>query len=98
VNARITVFDLRPDMLFRLGDGATVVPLDELERMVRNGPITGYAPWDPASKTATRVWASIGVDGLVLFDRKTRIAHHWARPDHGGLAAALKALKRGGAA
>jgi len=87
------VFDLTPDMPFRLTNG-TMVRLGELERMVRLAPATGYAPWAPESKTATRVWAGIGVDGLVLFDRKTRTAHHWALRDHSGLAAALKALKR----
>ena len=40
------VFDLTPDMLFRLTDGTTVT-LAELERMVRLAPdVTGYAPWD----------------------------------------------------
>ena len=87
------VFDLTPDMPFRLTNGTTV-RLSELERMVKLAPATGYAPWAPESKTATRVWAGIGVDGLVLFDRKTRTAHHWALRDHSGLAAALKALKR----
>ena len=96
--ARERVFDLTPEMLFRRGDGIEVVRLDELERMVRSGPITGYAPWAPKSKSATRVWAAIGADGLVLFDRKTRIAHHWALPDHSELALALKLLKPRGAA
>ena len=95
--ARERVFDLTPEMLFRRGDG-TVVRLDELERMVRSGPITGYAPWAPESKSATRVWATIGADGLVLFDRKTRIAHHWALPDPSEFAALLKLLKSRGAA
>jgi hypothetical protein len=85
-------------MLFRRGDGIEVVRLDVLERMVRSGPITGYAPWAPESKSATRVWAAIGADGLVLFDRKTRIAHHWALPDHSDLAMALNLLKPRGAA
>ena len=58
--ARERVFDLTPEMLFRRGDGIEVVRLDVLERMVRSGPITGYAPWAPESKTATRVWAAIG--------------------------------------
>jgi hypothetical protein len=87
------VFDLLPGQTFVLSNG-TVVRLDELERMVRLAPATGYAPWAPESKTATRVWAGIGVDGLVLFDRKTRTAHHWALRDHSGLALALKALMR----
>ena len=87
------VFDLTPDMPFRLTNGTTV-RLGELERMVRLAPATGYAPWAPESKTATRVWAGMGADGLVLFDRKTRTAHHWAPRDHSGLGAALKALKR----
>jgi hypothetical protein len=96
--ARERVFDLTPEMLFRRGDGIEVVRLDVLERMVRSGPITGYAPWAPESKSATRAWAAIGADGLVLFDRKTRIAHHWAHQDHSKLATALKLLKRRGAA
>ncbi len=87
------VFDLLPGQTFVLSNG-TVVRLDELERMVRLAPATGYAPWAPESKTATRVWASISSDGLMLFDRKTRIAHHWARLDHSKLAEALKALMR----
>jgi hypothetical protein len=41
---------------------------------------------------------SIGAHGLVLFDRKTRIAHDWAQQDHSKLATALKVLKRRGAA
>jgi hypothetical protein len=96
--ARTKVFDLTPEMLFRRGDGIEVVRLDVLERMVRSRPITGYAPWAPESKSATRVWTAIGADGLVLFDRKTRIAHHWARRDHSKLASALKMLKHRGAA
>jgi hypothetical protein len=95
--ARERVFDLTPEMLFRRGDG-TVVRLDELERMVRSGPITGYAPWAPESKSATRVWAAIGAGGLVLFDRKTRITHHWAHQDHSKLATAFNLLKPRGAA
>ncbi len=91
--ARERVFDLTPEMLFRLSDGTEVVRLDVLERMVRSGPITGYAPWAPESKSATRVWAAIGAYGLVLFDRKTRIAHHYAHQDHSKRAAALKLLK-----
>jgi hypothetical protein len=94
--ARERVFDLTPEMPFRRGDGIEVVRLDVLERMVRSAPITGCAPWAPES--ATRVWAAIGADGLVLFDRKTRIAHHWAHRDHSKLATALKLLKRRGTA
>ena len=36
------VFDLTPDMLFRLTDGTTVT-LAKLERIA---PATGYAPWN----------------------------------------------------
>ena len=97
--ASTKVFDLTPENLFRLSDGIEVVRLDVLEGMVlTGGPITGYAPWAPESKSATRVWAAIGADGLVLFDRKTRIAHHWALPDHSELAVALNLLKPRGAA
>ena len=38
------VFDLTPDMPFRLTDGTTV-NLAELERMVGLARVTGYAPW-----------------------------------------------------
>ena len=56
------VFDLTPDMRFRLTDGTTV-NLAELERMVRLAPATGYAPWDPESRTATRVRANMSATG-----------------------------------
>ena len=101
MNARAAstkVFDLTPEMLFRRGDGIEVVRLDVLERMVRSGPVTGYAPWAPESKSATRVWATLGADGLVLFDRKTRIANHWALPGPSEFATVLKLLKSRGAA
>jgi hypothetical protein len=42
--------------------------------------------------------ASIGADGLVLFDRKTRIAHDGTQQDHSKLATTLKVLKRRGGA
>ena len=48
--ARGRVLDLTPEMPFRRSDGIEVVRLDELERMVRSGPITGYAPWAPKIK------------------------------------------------
>jgi hypothetical protein len=96
---RRRAFDLTRDMLFRPRDKAEAIPLDQLERMVREaGPISGYAPWAPESKSATRVWATIGVDGLILYDHKTKIAHHWASRDPVDLAALVKALKRLGGA
>ena len=79
------VFDLAPDMLFRLTDGTTV-NLGELERMVKLAPATGYAPWDPESPIATRVRANMSSDGLALYDVKTRMSHRWAHeapPDYG---------------
>ena len=89
------VFDLTPDMLFRLTDGTTVT-LAELEHMVRLAPATGYAPWDPESRTATRVRANISSHGLALYDVKTRVSHRWAHEappdDDGELREALKAL------
>ena len=89
------VFDLTPDMLFRLTDGTTVT-LAELERMVRLAPATGYAPWDPESRTAKRVLANISSHGLALYDVKTRESHRWAHEappdDDGELREALKAL------
>jgi len=86
------VFDLTPGMLFRLTDGTTVT-LAKLERIA---PATGYAPWDPESRTATRVRANMSSDGLALYDVKTRESHRWAHEappdDDGELREALKAL------
>ena len=82
-------------MMFRLTDGTTVT-LAELEHMVRLAPdVTGYAPWDPESRTATRVLANISAHGLALYDVKTRVSHRWAHeapPDDSELREALKAL------
>ena len=88
------VFDLTPDMTFRLTDGTTVT-LAELERMVRLAPATGYAPWDPELRTATRVRANISGDGLALYDVKTRESHRWAHeapPDDSKFRELFKAL------
>jgi hypothetical protein len=52
------VFDLTPDMTFRLTDGTTV-SLGELECMVRLAPVTGYAPRAPGSRIAKRVNSSL---------------------------------------
>ena len=88
------VFDLTPDMLFRLTDGTTVT-LAELERMVELAPATGYAPWATESRTATRVRANMSGHGLALYDVKTGVSHRWAHkapPDDSKLREALKAL------
>ena len=88
------VFDLTPDMPFRLTDGTTV-NLAELERTVRLAPATGYAPWDPESRTATRVRANMSSDGLALYDVKTRVSHRWAHkapPDLSEFREAFEAL------
>jgi hypothetical protein len=92
------VHDLTPDMLFRLTDGTTVT-LDELERMVRLAPATaytGYAPWDPESRTAKRVLVNMSAHGLALYDVKTRVSHRWAHEappdDDGEFRESLKAL------
>ena len=63
--------------------------------MVRLAPATGYAPWDPESRTAKRVLANMSGDGLALYDVKTRVSHRWAHkapPDLSKLREALKAL------
>ena len=98
--ARRRVFDLTAEMLFRARGEAEAIPLDQLERIVRdNGPVTGFAPWDPESNSATRIWAVIGPDDkLILYDHKTKIAHHWAPPDLSKLTAILKAWHAGGRA
>ena len=91
------VFDLTPDMPFRLTDGTTVT-LAELEQMVRLAPATvytGYAPWDPELRTATRVRANMSSDGLALYDVKTRVSHRWAHkapPDLSEFREAFEAL------
>ena len=88
------VFDLTPDMTFRLTDGTTV-NLGELERMVELAPATGYAPWDPESRTATRVRANTSSHGLALYDVKTRVSLRWAHkapPDLSEFREAFEAL------
>ena len=86
------VFDLTPDMLFRLTDGTTVT-LAALERIA---PATGYAPWDLESRTAKRVLANISAHGLALYDVKTGVSHRWAHkappPDDSTFREALRAL------
>ena len=72
------VFDLTPDMLFRLTDGTTVT-LAELERMVRLAPATdrlcAVGPGIADSHTGTG--QHLG-HGLALYDVKTRVSHRWA--------------------
>ena len=88
------VFDLTPDMPLRLTNGNTV-RLGELERMVRLAPATGYAPWDPESRTATRVRANMSGHGLALYDVKTGVSHRWAHkapPDLSEFREAFEAL------
>ena len=58
---RRKVFDLTRQMRFRRGDATEVVQFDALERMIGNVPIG--------------VDKHRAVDGLVLFDRRSRIAH-----------------------
>ena len=88
------VFDLTPDMTFRLTDGTTV-NLAELEQMVRLARVTGYAPW--ALCDSQRVLANISSHGLALYDVKTRVSHRWAHkapPDLSEFREAFKALAR----
>ena len=53
------VFDLTPDMPFRLTDGTTV-NLGELERMVGLARVTGYAPWDSQAGTGQHLEPRVG--------------------------------------
>ena len=88
------VFDLTPDMPFRLTDGTTV-NLGELERMVRLAPGHRLCAVGPESRTATRVRANMSSHGLALYDVKTRVSHRWAHkapPDLSEFREALKAL------
>ena len=81
-------------MLFRLTDGTTVT-LGELECKVELAPATGYAPWDPELRTATRIRANISAHGLALYDVKTRESNRWAHeapPDHSEFRESLQAL------
>ena len=83
------VYDLTPDMTFRLTDGTTV-NLGELERMVGLARVTGYTPW-----AAKRVLANISHHLLALYDVKTRVSHRWAHkapPDLSKFREVLKAL------
>ena len=88
------VFDLTPDMPFRLTDGTTV-NLAELERMVRLARGHRLCAVGPESRTAKRVRANISGHGLALYDVKTRVSHRWAHkapPDHSEFREVLKAL------
>ena len=74
------VYDNVPDMKIKLQDGR-IVTLEELEPMVMAaGKLFAYAPWSTnKNPRPTRILASISpVDGLALFDFKTRISHRWA--------------------
>ena len=88
------VFDLTPDMPFRLTDGTTVT-LGELERMVRLAPGHRLCAVGPELRTATRVRANISSHGLALYDVKTRVSHRWAHkapPDLSEFREAFEAL------
>ena len=62
-----------------LEDGEELT-LAELERDLKNGPprrtVAYPTPWDPKS-TTPRVLATLGADGLCLWDTKTETSHRW---------------------
>jgi hypothetical protein len=67
-------------MPITLEDGEELT-LAELERDLKNGPrrrtVAYPTPWDPESATP-RVLATLGADGLCLWDTKTETSHRWA--------------------
>jgi len=92
------IYDLTPDMQITLEDGEQLT-LAELEHNLKASPskrtVTFPTPWDPHSKTA-RVLATIGRDGLCLWDTKTETLHRWAwrkPPESFAFIAQLAALK-----
>jgi hypothetical protein len=90
------VYDLTPEMVFRLKDG-TELTLAALEREVEQyGRQEGYGTvFDPKADTNDRVKANISATGLALWDTKTETSHRWAArkpvtPEQ--LAEAMKAI------
>lgn len=73
------VYDLQPDMVFKLKDG-TQLTLDKLEEEVEAyGKQEGYPSFiDPASGSCDRIKANISKTGLALYDTKTETSHRWA--------------------
>jgi hypothetical protein len=74
------LYDLDAGMTIVLDDGE-VLTLAELERDLKVGPplrrtLAFPTPWDPESTTA-RVLATLGRDGLCLWDTKTETSHRW---------------------
>jgi hypothetical protein len=94
------LYDLRPEMQITLEDGKKLT-LAELERELKTSPpkrSTAFpTPWDPES-TSARVLATIGRDGLCLWDTKTETSHRWAwrKPPESfaALTAQLRALEK----
>jgi len=73
------LYDVRPEMQIMLENGE-VLTLAELELDLMTGPprraVAYPTPWDPES-TTPRVLATIGADGLCLWDTKTETSHRW---------------------
>jgi hypothetical protein len=94
------LYDLHPEMPITLEDGEELT-LAELERDLKNRPrqrtVTYPTPWDPRSATP-RVLATLGRDGLCLWDTKTETSHRWAwrKPPESfaAFAAQLRALEK----
>jgi len=76
----VVVYDLLPDMVFRLKDG-TELSLAELEDEVEHGGRQeGYATvFDPAADSPDRIKVNLSSTGLALWDSKTGISHRWAK-------------------
>jgi len=93
------LYDLTPEMTFRLADDDTMT-LAELEAYVKaHGRAEGYATlFDPATNSPDRVKANIGADGLSLWDTKTEISHHWASAKPVDPAAFAETLREAAAA
>jgi hypothetical protein len=100
VLGKTIVYDLTSEMRIVLADGETLT-LAELERDLKSSPpkrTTAFpTPWDPNS-TSARVLATMGRDGLCLWDTKTETSHRWAwrQPPESfaAFAAQLRALEK----
>jgi hypothetical protein len=72
-------YDLTPEMQIVLEDGEEL-NLAELEHELKTSPakrtVAFPTPWDPES-TSARVLATLGRDGLCLWDTKTETSHRW---------------------
>jgi hypothetical protein len=74
--SEVTVYDLTPELMFRLkeGDRVTIAELADMTR--QHGKHEGYASiWDAGTDCPDRIKANWSAEGLSLWDSHTQIRH-----------------------